>query len=155
MTLIKNHGPKISEADVWKLEEFIQRRLPEQYRRFLLEFNGGRPDPDTVDVAGLPGSPTDVQVFFGIGRLIESSCIDWRVESLVERMEDGLLPIACDSFGSVYCISLREEDYGAVSFCDLQSVFADYETDPTFYPVAPNFDAFLNGLYPFVETTVH
>jgi hypothetical protein len=34
--------------------------LPEQYRQFLLEFNGGTPTPDTVNVEGLPGGSADV-----------------------------------------------------------------------------------------------
>ena len=155
MTLITDHGPKISDADISELEERIDWRLPEEYRDFLLEFNGGRPEPDIADIKGLPGGCSDVQFFFGIYPSEEAYSIDWNLETLVERLDDGVLPIACDSGGSVYCLSLHAEDYGVVSYCDLQSVVADYETAPTFYPVAPNFDAFLNGLYPFVEATVH
>jgi hypothetical protein len=99
----------------------------------------------------LQGSPTDVQVFYGINRAIESSCIEWNLTTLVERLEEGLIPIAGDSLGSDFCLSVREHDRGAVLFCDLQSVAFDYEHDPELYPVAPDFDAFLNKLYEFPE----
>jgi hypothetical protein len=151
MVTIEDHGPKLSESDVSELERRIGAVLPKQYRRFLLRFNGGVPTPDTVDVEGLEGTPTDVQEFFGIGLVPESSCIEWWLTTLVERLEEGLLPIAGDSGGSVYCLSLREHDRGAVLFCDLQSVAFDYEHDPEFYPVAPDFDTFLSKLYELPE----
>jgi hypothetical protein len=149
MTTIENHGPRLSELDVSKLEMQLGMSLPEQYRRFLLNFNGGIPTPDIVTVEGLSGASADVQVFFGIGRSVESSCLEWNLTTLAKRIEKGLLPIATDSGGSVFCLCLRGRERGAVLYCDLQSVFADFKSDPKLYPVASNFDAFLDNLRPF------
>jgi len=151
MVTITKRGPKISESDIAKLEELIGAALPEPYRRFLLEYNGGKPTPNTVDVEGLKGSPTDVKVLYGIDRPIAAHCIGWNLTTLAERLEDGLIPIAGDSLGSVFCLSVRKHDRGAVLFCDLQAVYADFEHDPEFYHMAPNFDVFLNQLYEFQE----
>ena len=101
MTTIENPGPRLSDADISKFEQRIGAVLPEQYRRFLLEFDGGIPTPDTIDVEGLPGASTDVQVFFGIGSSIESSDLNRNLTTLAERLEDELLPIATDSGGNV------------------------------------------------------
>jgi hypothetical protein len=149
MITIVNQGPDLSESEISNFEKDLGMALPEQYRQFLGEFNGGIPTPDIVDVDGLPGTSTDVQVFFGIRRSVESSCLDWNLASLAERLDPGLLPIACDSGGSVFCLSLRESDYGAVLYCDLQSVFADFDADPDLYPVASGFEEFLNRIRPF------
>ena len=149
MTTIEDPGPRLSESDISNLEIRIGMVLPEQYRWFLLDFNGGTPTPDTVDIEGLPGASADVQVFFGIGRSVESNCIEWNLATLAERLTEGLLPIAIDSGGSVFCLSLRRHDYGTVLYCDLQSVFADFESDPELYYVAPDFEAFLKKLRPF------
>ena len=123
--------------------------LPDQYRRFLLDFNGGTPTPDTVDIKDLPGASADVQIFFGIGRSVESSDLEWNLATLAERLEEGLLPIASDSGGSVFCLSLQGRGRGAVLYCDLQSVFANFGANPKLYPVASEFEAFLKNLRPF------
>jgi hypothetical protein len=149
MVNIKDHGPELSESDISDLEKRLSAMLPKDYRRFLLEFNGGRPVPDIVDIDGLPGSEADVQAFFGIDDPVESYNIDWNLKTLAGRLEAGLLPIGCDSGGNVFCISLRKRDRGAVLYCDLQSVFADLEAKPDVYPVASDFETFLSGLRPF------
>ena len=104
-----------------------------------------------MDVEGLSGSPTDVLDFFGLGDPIESCDLRWQKETLCERIPDDRLAIAGDSFGSVFCISLQGSDRGAVSFCDLQSVYCNFEADPDFYPVAPDFDSFLSKLREFTD----
>jgi hypothetical protein len=149
MVTIEDHGPKLSESDICKLESRIGAVLTEQHRRFLLEFNGGSPTPDVVDVEGLEGGCASVRVFLGIDRESEVECIEWNLTTLVERLPERLIPIARDSSGNVYCISLRQHDRGAILYCDLQSVYADFEHDPEFYPVAPDFDTFLSKLYEF------
>ncbi|WP_437494839.1 SMI1/KNR4 family protein [Sorangium sp. So ce1014] len=122
----------MTDADISKFEQRIGAILPEQYRRFLLEFNGGIPTPGTVDVEGLPGASTDVQVFFGIGSSIESSDLNWNLTTLAERLEDELLPIAIDSGGNVFCLVLQGDDRGAVVCCDLQPVFGDLEASRSY-----------------------
>jgi hypothetical protein len=153
MIEIRGAGPPLTEESLTSFERELGTSLPDSYRRFLLRNNGGRPplEKDTVDVEGLPGSPTDVQDFFGLGDPIESCDLRWNKETLCERIPDSLLAIATDSFGSAFCISLKGADRGAVSFCDLQSVAFNYEADPDFYPVAPDFDSFLNKLREFPD----
>lgn len=149
MARINDRGPKVSGVDLLRIETRLKTSLPTDYREFLLATNGGRPTPDVINVPDIPGSEADVQEFFGLGRSNESSSIEWNLTTYAERMDDGLLPIACDSGGSIFCLSLRPGDYGAVLYCDLQSVFAEYHSKPQYYPVAPNFESFLKNLRPF------
>jgi hypothetical protein len=144
MLNLKNVGPQIAEQDLARLETSLGLLLPTSYRRFLSSRNGGTPGSVCIDIPRF--GETDVQVFFGIGREIESSSIDWNIDTLKERLDDGLVPIACDSGGNVFCLSLRSADEGAVIYCDLESVFGDYGKAPPMYPVALDFDQFLGRL---------
>jgi len=40
---MSERGKYIGEADLDRLEQGLGRRLPEEYRRFLLAHNGGHP----------------------------------------------------------------------------------------------------------------
>lgn len=147
MFSIDNPGPRITEPELASLEASVGLRLPGSYRQFLLDKNGGTPGSVCVDVPGF--QETDVQVLFGIRRDIESSCIDWNIDTLKERLDPRLLPIACDSGGNVFCLSLRPADEGSVIYCDLEAVYADYGKAPPLYLVAADFEQFLASLRPF------
>ena len=149
MIILEDRGPKVSQTEIASLEASLGSPLPVEYREFLTASNGGVPRPDTIDIPEFPESPTDVQVLFGLGRSVKSSRLEWNLRTLAERLDPELLPIACDSGGNVFCLSLRLSDNGAVLYCDLHVVFADNESKPQYYPVAPSFESFLRKLRPF------
>ncbi|MDI1484137.1 SMI1/KNR4 family protein [Polyangium sp. y55x31] len=66
--VIKDRGEPLSEQSLQELEEKLGVRLPEPYRRFLQEYNGGRPEPDVLDIAGAPFGGASVRMFFGVGK---------------------------------------------------------------------------------------
>jgi hypothetical protein len=151
MVRIRDVGRTLSEAEVVALEQRIGHHLPESYRRFLLQNNGGRPalDMDTIDIEHLPGSPTDIQVFFGIDDPVESCTIDWNLRMFENRISNQLLPIACDSFGNRFCIALSNSDYGSVVYCDFSPTFGPHVGTAIYYRVAPDFDSFLERIRSF------
>jgi hypothetical protein len=140
----RNH-PQACEADLMAVEARWNVTLPASYRAFL-SCNGGRPSPNTVDVPAHPESPTDLHEFFGLGCERSTSRIDWHLQLWSQRLETGLLPIARDSLGNAFCMSLRTSDFGRILYCDLQAVFAKYDVMPQLYGVAPDFESFLRSL---------
>lgn len=144
--LIDNVGPKIGALDIVPIEVELGAVLPDAYRQFLLRSNGGTPTPDTIDVPGADGSPTDVQVFFGIGRSVESSDLTWNLALVAERCP-GLraLPIACDSGGNLFCLKFERDAAAKVIYCDL----GDPDCAP--YEVAASFDEFVAKIRPFEQ----
>lgn len=137
-------GPVISEADIVVLENRLGVRFPSRYRDFLLQHNGGQPTPDIIDIADAPGTPTDVQVFFGIERPVESSDISWNVQLLLERCPNlRAIPIGCDSGGNLFCLRIEGESAGMIVYCDLDS------SDCDIYHVAHDFDEFLSLIRSF------
>ena len=99
---------------------------------------------DVIDIKELPGGEANVQVFFGIDGPISSCNIDWNWSILAGRISDWLLPIACDSFGNIFCISFHDKDYGSVVYCDFEP--NAHLGGAIYYRVAPDFDSFLERI---------
>jgi cell wall assembly regulator SMI1 len=134
----------ITVQDIANLEANLRISLPESYRSFLLLHNGGIPTPDVVDVPGLPGSPTDVQVFFGIGRPVESSDLAWNAALAQERFDGGrVLPFACDSGGGLFCFKIDSNLATEVVYLDF------YAASKTSYAVANSFQDFVAKMRSF------
>jgi hypothetical protein len=143
IVIIQEEGRRLAESEVVAFEEELGTTLPEGYRQFLLEHNGGRPEPDVIDIEGLPGGSAEIQEFFGFGCSIESSNLDWNRAMFRTQFQEDLLPIACDSGGCIYCISIRGTRCGSIVYCDF------VESKVTYYSVAPSFETMLKKLRPF------
>ena len=142
--IIENSGPIIGPKDIEALELELGAKLAADYLDFLSRYNGGTPTPDTVDVPNAPGTPTDVQVFFGIGRTVESSNLSWNLSLVAERCpRSHVLPIACDSGGNLFCLKVEQGVTAAVVYCDLDS------SDCALYAVASSFGSFFQSLRPY------
>lgn len=142
---IENNGPKLTSINIEELEANIGIMLPDDYRYFLLNYNGGTPaqEENVIDIFGAPRSPTDVQVFFGINRSVTSSNIIWNVDFIRECYADeNLLPIACDSGGGIFFLRRSDSKYEVV-YRDMESL------DCACYVVAPSFNEFLEKLRSF------
>ena len=139
--VIENEGPKIGPEDIAAIESKLDAELSSEYRDFLLRYNGGGPTSDAVDVPDAPGTPTDVQVFFGIRRSTATSNLSWNLCLISDRCPGcHVLPIACDSGGNLFCLKVERGVAAEVIYCDLDS------PECKFYPVAPTFGKFLSGL---------
>ena len=132
--IISNSGRQIDSNNLTELETQLNAKLSDEYRNFLLTYNGGIPSPDTIDVPNAPGTPTDVQVFFGIGRSIQSSDLYWNYLVLCQRFSSlEALPIACDSGGNIFCLRFGIVGNASIFYCDLsKSECMCYEVSVTF-----------------------
>jgi hypothetical protein len=137
---IRRSGDALAPDELSVLETEIGAAVPDPYRSFLLRYNGGAPSPNVVDVGGAPGTPTDVQVFFGVRRSIETSNIGWNKRMFAERIPSPLLPIAVDSGGNLFCLTLSGPRRGNIMYATLEGA------SPQFYLVATDFDLFLAKL---------
>lgn len=140
MIRLKDAGEPVSEEALQSLEKRLGAILPEPYRLFLSRHDGGLPTPDGVVIEGAPWVDTDIQIFFGVQRELEVSCLRWNKEVFADRIPEHLLPIACDSGNNLFCISLSGEDAGRVSYIDLVA------NPPVHYPLADDFDRFLDQI---------
>ena len=133
---IDSPGSAISESDISDLESNVGFALPSDYCQFLRKHNGGQPMPYSVEIVDFDQSPTDVQVFFGINRIENTSNISWNLAELSERLNGVGLPIACDSGGALFVLKSNESVVYLLPF----------EDDSTMYFVADSFSEFVNML---------
>jgi hypothetical protein len=139
---IEDSDAPLDEAQIDALEQAFGSPLPLTYRGFLMRHNGGIPQPGVlVDVVGLPGSPTDVQLFFGIRTEVVSSDLHWNLRSIAHLpIKQRLLPIACDSGGSLFCLQDDGEGRISVSFLDAETAWT------SLFEVARSFELFIGML---------
>ena len=115
--LISRYSNQDVEKRIIEIEEKYGITLPEQYRKFLLEYNGGD-TPDTNYKAGR--ASTVVRGFYGFGEVEHN----FDKQNLQEWSDRGLFPIACDPFGNEIAISLEAESYGSIYFLDHEKDYA-------------------------------
>jgi SMI1-KNR4 cell-wall len=142
-----------TEQAVEEAERLLEVRIPDEYRRFLLEeSNGGTPEPCIFwrDEWPRPG----VDGFLGVGLDGDADLVHV-YEQYRDRMPSWCLPFA-DSGGDWLCLSLREEDRGKVLFWFHEEEADEGEpaTDRNLYVIEAGFDAFLNGLRPIDDVDV-
>jgi cell wall assembly regulator SMI1 len=122
------------------LEEEVGQRLPDEYREYLLDQDGGR----------LENNSQALTSFFGLGDVPEYRSMRAKLETYRDRLPPWLLPIANDAFGNLFAISLRATDLGSIWFWDHEREADEGEpaTEDNIELKAPGLLAFLESLQP-------
>jgi hypothetical protein len=140
-------SPRIAEDSLQAVEQKHSCRLPDDYRKFLLENNGAFPSPDCVNFeeAGQK-TASDVFCFFAIGEQRAWASMEWHRDTYSGRLPENTLPIARDSCGNLWLLSVGG-DAGSVYFWDHGSYDTFDETELRNWPrVATSFTEFLGSL---------
>ena len=127
MNISKQGG--VTWQDVADFERSYRVDFPSDYEEFLVKYNGGR-TPKTEFRVGRIDS--DVRCFFGIGD-VENSVHSL---DLPEWLEQGVFPIAEDSFGNYIVMDIKKAP-GTV-------YFADHEEEFRLSRLTDSFIAFIN-----------
>lgn len=137
----------ISLSEISLFEKEILHELPEDYKKFLLENNGGQPVPPFFPIAGSKENPFSlVHEFFGLFRARNSSDLRWNYNIYFRRLPSELIAIATDDSGNKICISVRKKDYGSIFFWD-HEYEGKYELETSIIKIARDFTDFLGILY--------
>lgn len=99
-------------SEVSCFEKKIGFNLPEQYRTFLLRYNGGD-TPETTFRCNRKSS--DVRAFYGVGNARYNFN---EIPFLKDFLDDNYLPIAEDSYGNYIVIGLADDLMGKIYFCN-------------------------------------
>lgn len=151
----KNSYSPLDKSEIEAFEKKIGHVLPEEYKTFLMEHNGGQPEPSYFCYQEkifdqVIQNCNRVRVFLAIadGEAYE---LRWTLDTFKHRIPINFLPIAENGTGSLICISLYGEDKGGIYFWDAE-LEEEIEAGklPDYYNafwVANNFNDFLNGLF--------
>ena len=150
MTIVEHlSDDRPSPADIATFEVTIQGKLPDDYREFLLNENGGRPEPRVFHFKTRDGLGEDLAVhfFFGLhaGQLGSLKRIWIAFKS---RLPIGYLPIAKDSFGNLIVLKIMGDGMGSIHFWDHEQENGDLPTLGNISFVANSFSEFIDALEP-------
>ena len=122
--------------------------LPEQYREFLLNHNGGYPEPDAFPIHGNASDEHGlVHYFLSIHEGDVYNLMSY-VRRFEGRVPEDLLPIALDPGGDLIVLSILGANRGKVYFWEHEEEAQEGETPgyENVYFVASSFYEFLNSL---------
>ncbi|MCA0313976.1 MAG: ankyrin repeat domain-containing protein [Candidatus Melainabacteria bacterium] len=130
-----------TKEDLESFESTIGKRLPDDFREFLLAFNGAAPAPNLFQLDEYE-EDLDCLCIFGLN---DKNDLRHFLTEHKERLGDEMLPVACDSFGNLICLSLASKDFGSVYFADLrQTRQKEFGNEPAY--IAGSFEEFLHQL---------
>lgn len=136
---------KIHESlSIGNLESFEYNHnitFPKDYRDFLLEYNGGYPNPDVYKISDELGESL-VNIFYGIGSMYDN--LEKKFDIFDDILELGFIPIADDPSGNQICIGISTEYFGQIFHWSHDEEHDEMEN---MYFLSKSFNDFLDSLY--------
>jgi hypothetical protein len=149
MVKLQDSSPTLSKETLECLESFWEFSLPDSYKIFLLEKNGGYPEKKYFDFKNQDDGSV-LQGFLGITPKEHLNLLE-TLKIYSGRIPTWSFPIAYDTFGNLILISVKGPDRGKIYFWDheLEADPAQGETPDysNLTLIADSFDEFINGLY--------
>ncbi|WP_339527211.1 SMI1/KNR4 family protein [Pseudomonas sp. EA_35y_Pfl2_R111] len=142
----------VNEDVIKRFEEALGSKLPEDYRGFMLDHNGGDPEERCVfKLKGVDGpySESLVRYLFAFSAETDESIeYNYEVYTLAKRLPENILPIGEDPGGNLICLSFQGEDAGKVYFWDheQEGLTESSSTYSNLQIIADNFYEFIDGL---------
>ena len=104
----------ISKFDTTDMEEYIaifqktlHIKLPEEYQKFILKYNGGETPRTEFNINGVR---SDIRAFYGMGKAKKQYHFQRLIDNhniLKDYTKDKMLPIATTAFGDTITIKLK------------------------------------------------
>lgn len=136
---------KVTNSSVEEFEREIGTKLPEDYRKFLLDYNAAEIRPNIFWIED-EKEENGIRYFLGI---CEDEWYDLTANknNYRERVPPNLLPFASDEDSSLVCISIEGDDYGRIYFWDRHQEGFDNKPDyRNVHLLADSFSNFLKKL---------
>jgi hypothetical protein len=138
-----NEFGKLRAIELSDFEKTNNIELPEDYKSFLSEHNGGEPYPNkNVE------PPTVVTYILGMHNGEYYASLYKHINVFKNRLPLSTFPIATDPFGNLFIMSLHPDNYGQVYFWDHEGEpeFQDGNYTDNCSFVAYSFSEFLDNL---------
>lgn len=111
-----NQFGSLSQNRLEEFEKRIQSTLPQDYRDFLLQYNGGKPDPSFFWIVPEKDG-SEIERFYGIHNQTWYSLETYAGEQRY-GLPPSMLPIANDGTSNFICLGISIQQYGEVYFID-------------------------------------
>ena len=127
--------PLVSMDSIEKFEELVSYHFPEEFKKCIIECNGGRPIERTFDTDKVSGRELKSFLSFNM----EDKETVWKLyEWLDKKVSDKYVVFATDNFGNMICFSKIDN---SINFINHEEVDMDVEK------IAKDFNEFMHILY--------
>lgn len=141
---IVNSHENLSLEQIEQFEADHDVILPEKYKRFLLQWNGGYPEPSVFKISDEQGASV-LHVLNGIGDMYDN--LEKVMGIYEDRFPAGFIPIGDDPGGNVICIGTKEPYYEKIYFWDHEEESDEPDDRTNMYVLADDIYEFLDQLY--------
>jgi hypothetical protein len=147
MVEIKTTHPKLTDSEITKFEWRWNIKLPQKYRDFLLQYNGGTVQPDIFryEREDSPDAGFILSFFLPINQKYQFN-IEHYLEIYAGRIPKAFLPIADTAGGDPICLKITGDDIGSIYFWSHEHESEEEDYLDNLYYVAKDIDELLNGL---------
>jgi len=142
--------PETVEIDEFEIQ--LGNLLPDDYKKFLLKFNGGFPEKKIFHIDDQQGEDI-LSVLYGIdkeNKTREHLTLAYNFNFLRIDLPQNILPIGHDPGGNYICMSLSEDNYGKIYFWDHEVPNEDKNGKTNYnnmYLIAEDFNVFIDNLH--------
>ena len=146
VAIIYSKKPATSE-EISDFEKEIKSGLPSDYKSFLMEYNGGQPQPDSFKFFSDRDDASSVDRFLSLGKEKNSNLLKY-YNNYRNRIPSGFIPIAHDAGGNLIIMELKVNDNG-IYFWDHELEVDEGESPDmnNVYLISKSFSDFINNLY--------
>jgi hypothetical protein len=134
------YGKNIDLNEIAEVENKLNIIFPEDYKKCIIQNDGGYPALDTFIVNG---NEETFNNLLSISNVIEV------YENIKDRLIDYIYPFAEDPFGNFLCFDYRESNLVKIVFWEHEIAFID--KNKAIYYVCNTFSELLISLYEFEE----
>jgi len=135
----------LSQKDIQDFETSNSIELTNNYKEFLLKWNGGIPDPGVFIIPEWEGT-TVMNYFYSIGDTDNDFEVYLDIYDL--RLPEGFIPVGNDAVGNAILLGILEPYYDQIYFWDHENESDLDEPDMSnMYFLADNIWHFLDSLY--------
>jgi len=150
LTEIRQPGKQLDQDDVDVLNRRLISPVPDEYRDFLLQNNGGEPKEYALnfDAKKLGVSGEELGYFYGIDT--ESENIIDTIDNLSHVLPKNLIPIVDTPGGNYFLLSVNPSTYGIIYYKD-HEVEDSFEFDDSRNELPESMVFVANGFNEFIE----
>ncbi|TSJ88010.1 SMI1/KNR4 family protein [Gilliamella apicola] len=152
-TIIYSKNPATLE-DISNFEKIIKGSLPNDYKDFLMKYNGGQPQPNSFRFFSDRNDESMADYFLSLGREKYSNLLSY-YDLYKDRIPSEFIPIAHDPEGNLIIMELKPNS-NRIYFWD-HELEADEDETPNMdnvYYINQSFTKFINDLYPLKEDEI-
>lgn len=144
--ILRTANPPAASDAIEDFEAILGTPLPQDYKGFLMETNGGeQPEPEAFRVAG-SGEVSFLSRFFPLGDGTGRDLLAF-LRFLKDALPESIIPIGQDIGGNYICMALGGELCGAIYLLDHDQIDGDKDSPDRLIHCAESFSELCTNLF--------